>query len=273
VVLQRYGPGSGLPAVLAKRRANRGMEGMTFDPESASIHAFLQSPLSDGEALHAASGRMQPVERYAAFLRWLVFDPRQGTTLRMLAYPLRAGDFADGRTGNAKLGDVAAIGQGRFIVIEQGEGPDGHMVNLLMLVETEGATDIAAWGSELERSSMSGAAVDGADWSAVTPLRKSVLLNLNDLGWVAEKAEGLALVDACTLAITNDNDFGMKTRMFEAGGAELAQADVTEVKVDAAGAIVDGAGETIRVARGADKERPLSLWLLRFEQPLASLKV
>jgi hypothetical protein len=190
----------------------------------------------------------------------------------MMAYPLAADAFAKGRTGNAKLGDVAAIGGGRFIVIEQGEGPDGHMFNLLVLVDTAGASDIAAWGSELERSSMAGATVDGADWSAVTPLHKTTLLDLNRIGWVAEKAEGLALVDECTLAITNDNDFGMKTRMFDANGDELAQADVTEVQVDAAGAIVDGAGASIRVGRVADKERPLSLWLLKFSQPFAVLK-
>jgi hypothetical protein len=274
IVQRRYAPGAGLPAVLAKRRPNRGMEGMTLDPSSGLIHAFLQSPLSDGDALYAPTGREEKIERHARLLRWVVFDPARGETVAMFAYPLDSAAFADGRTGNAKLGDVAALGDGKFVVIEQGEGADGHMFNHLMLVETGSATDIAAFGSDLERSSMSGAPVNGADWSAITPLRKTVLLNLNQIGWVAEKAEGLALVDDCTLAMTNDNDFGMKTRMFDATGAELVHADVTEVALDGAGTIVDGAvvSDKIRVARVAEKERALTLWLLRFSRPLVSTR-
>lgn len=278
VVRQRFGPGHGLPAILARRRANRGMEGMTRDPATGLLHAFLQSPLSDGTSFDAATGRDEKVEQRARFLRWVAFDPEQGGTARMWAYPLDPAAFAHGRTGHAKLGDVAALGNGNFIVIEQGEGADGKMFNHLLLVQTAQASDLLATAfnpdtADLERSSMAAAPVNGADWSAVTPLRKTLLLNLNRIGWVAEKAEGLALVDGHTLAMTNDNDFGMKTRMYDAGGAELAQADVTGVQVDEAGRIVAGsaASDVIRVARVVEKERALTLWLLRFTQPLASL--
>ncbi len=115
----------------------------------------------------------------------------------------------------------------------------------------------------------------GADWAAVIPLRKTELLNLNAIGWLAEKAEGLALVDAHTLAMTNDNDFGMKTRVYDAAGKEREGVEASGFEVDAAGAIVAGgdAGDSLRVARGAERERPLSLWLLRFSQPLASYGV
>jgi hypothetical protein len=268
LLLARYAPGSGLPAILAKRRANRGMEGMAYDSATDTIHAFLQSPLSDGPD--------QAIERFAGFLRWVEFDPASASTLRMMAYPLAASDFAHGRTGNAKLGDVVALGSGKFIVIEQGEGADGNIFNKLMLIDASAATDIAAAAfnpdtSDLERSSMQGVAVNGADWSRVTPLRKTELLSLNAIGWLAEKAEGLALVDDHTLAMTNDNDFGMKTRVFDAAGNERENLDVTGFTVDAAGKIVAGSAATdsVRVARGADRERPLSLWLLRFDRPLA----
>lgn len=277
LLLARYGPGRGLPAILGRRRANRGMEGMAFDPATDTIHAFLQSPLNGGTAPYARTGKEEKVERYAAFLRWVEFDPASESTLRMLAYPLAAADFADGRTGHAKLGDLVALGAGKFVVIEQGEGADGKIFNHLMLVETAAATDINAAQfnpetADLEQSSMGGAPVNGADWARVTPVKKSLLLKLNDIGWVAEKAEGLALVDADTLALTNDNDFGMQTRVYDAAGKELPDADVTAFEVDGAGAIVAGsaAGASVRVARGADRERPLSLWMLSFAQPLAA---
>ncbi|MES2319624.1 MAG: esterase-like activity of phytase family protein [Pseudomonadota bacterium] len=278
VILQRYAPGSGLPAILALRRANRGMEGMTLDPATDTIHAFLQSPLSDGKARYAVTGEKDKVERFARFTRWIEFDPAIGATRRMLAYPLDGAEYAEGRTGNAKLGDLVALGDGKFVVIEQGEGADGNIFNKLMLVDMDAASDIstAAFNpdtSDLEKSSMSGEAENGASWKDVVPLRKKVLLDLNAIGWLAEKAEGLALVDDCTLAMTNDNDFGMKTRVYDAAGTELAQADVSQFEVDASGAIVAGsaASDVIRVARGSDKERPLCLWLLRFERPILEL--
>ncbi len=272
LVERRYGPGTGLPPVMALRRANRGMEGMTLDPHSDRIHAFLQSPLSDGEAHHAQTGAMQKVERHAAFTRWLAFDPASGATVATYAYPLDHADYADGRTGNAKLGDLAALGDGKFIVIEQGEGAAGHMANSLMLVEIGDATDISPWSSELEKSSMSGHVVDGANWTDIVPLKKTRLLDLNALGWVAEKAEGLALVDECTLAVTNDNDFGMKTRVYGAAGSERQGADVTEFEADAAGKFRKGAmpGDVVRVGRVDADERALTLWLLRFDRPLSA---
>lgn len=266
MLLARYAPGAGLPPILARRRANRGMEGMTLDPQTGRIHAFLQSPLTDPGS--------KDTERYARFLRWIEFDPASGSTVRMLAYPLAPADFSDGRTGHAKLGDVAAIGDGKFIVIEQGEGADGTIFNHLMLLETAGASDIGRADfnpdtPDLEQSSLRGEPVNGADWRAVVPMKKSRLLDLNALGWHAEKAEGIALVDGRTLAITNDSDFGMKTRVYDAQGAEVDE-DVTAFKVDSSGAIEGGARRVVRVAPHDADEGVLSIWLLEFAQPLAS---
>jgi hypothetical protein len=281
VIQGKYAAGSGLPKIFAKRRANRGMEGLALDSGTDKLHGFLQSPLSDGSASYALTGKSEQVERYARFTRWIEFDPVTGATTRMFAYPIAAADYQDGRTGNAKLGDVVALGNGKFIVIEQGADPQGKVFNKLMLVEIGSATDIAATAfnadtSDLEKSSMAGATVNGADWSKVVPLKKTQLLDLNAVGWLAEKAEGLTVVDANTLAIANDNDFGMKTKVFTPSGEAVADADVTKCNVDAAGTIVTGsaagcnAANTIRVARGTDAERPSRLWLLKFGKALSS---
>ncbi|CUI05907.1 esterase-like activity of phytase family protein [Massilia antarctica] len=281
VIQARYAPGSGLPAILSRRRANRGMEGMALDSASDKIHAFLQSPLSDGMAPYAVTGKNEQVERFARFIRWIEFDPASGATTRMFAYPLDAKDYADGRTGNAKLGDMVALGNGKFIVIEQGAGPGGKVFNKLMLVRIGAASNILAPAykpdsSDLEKSSMSGNAVNGASWASVVPLKKTLLLDLNAIGWLADKAEGLALVDGNTLALSNDNDFGMATRITGPDGETVADADVTKCHVNAAGVLITNSepgcaeGNTIRVGRGADKERPSLLWLIKFDKALSS---
>ena len=279
IILNKYAPGSGLPSVFLKRRANRGMEGLALDTTTDKLHGFLQSPLTDGNATYSVTGKSEAIERYARFTRWMEFDPTTGTSGKMYAYPLDAADYQDGRTGNAKLGDVVALGNGKFIVIEQGAAPSGKVFNKLMLVEIGAATDIAAAAynvasSDLEKSSMGGVAVNGADWKSVTTLKKTLLLDLNAIGWLAEKAEGLTIVDGNTLALANDNDFGMKTKVFTAAGVVVEDADVTKCNIDAAGAIITSssagctAGNTIRVARGTDLERPSRLWLIKFTKAL-----
>ena len=281
IILNKYAPGSGLPEIFLKRRANRGMEGLALDTSTDKLHGFLQSPLTDGNANYSVTGKSEAVERYARFTRWAEFDPTTGTSGKMYAYPLDGADYQDGRTGNAKLGDVVALGNGKFIVIEQGAAPGGKVFNKLMLVEIGAATDIAAAAynvttSDLEKSSMGGVAVNGADWKSVTTLKKTLLLDLNAIGWLAEKAEGLTIVDGNTLALANDNDFGLKTKVYNAAGVAVDDADVTKCNIDASGAIITSssagcaAGNTIRVARGTDLERPSRLWLIKFTKALTA---
>lgn len=284
VILSKYAPGSGLPTLFSKRRANRGMEGLTLDVVADKLHGFLQSPLTDGNALYSVTNSQQRIERFARFTRWIEFDPVTESTTKSYAYPLNGADYLDGRTGNAKLGDVVSLGNGKFIVIEQGAAPSGKVFNKLMLLEIANATDIgtAAFNpttSDLEKSSMAAAAVNGANWANVVPMRKTVLFDLNAAGWLAEKAEGLALVDANTLALSNDNDFGLKTNVFDANGVVVAGADITACNVTAAGVLITStslgcnAANNVRVARGEDRDRPSRLWLIKFSAPLASFSV
>lgn len=286
VILKKYQPGSGatdLPAVLAKRRANRGMEGLSLDPSTAKLNGFIQSPLDDGKANYvlpgASTATSQSIKDYAKFNRWVEFDPSTEKT-RLFAYPLDPAQYASGKTGGAKLGDLVALGQGKFIVIEQGAGTDGKVFNHLMLVQIPAnATDIAALGTDLEKSSMTGAAVNGVNHAVVVPLKKTKLLDLNQAGWLAEKAEGLALVDDSTLALVNDNDFGVKTQIYAATGVAL-DGDITKCTVDATGALnttagASGctAGNSARVTTGDSSERPARLWTIKFSKKLSDFNV
>lgn len=289
VILKKYQPGTGtadLPAVLAKRRPNRGMEGLSLEIASGKLHGFVQSPLDDGKASYVVPGATtttsENIRDYAKFNRWVEFDPSTEKT-KLYAYPIDSTQYASGKTGGAKLGDLVSLGGGKFIVIEQGAGVDGKVFNHLMLVQIPAnATDIAAMNSDLEKSSMSGAAVNAVNYANVVTLKKTRLLDLNAAGWLAEKAEGLALVDDSTLALANDDDFGLKTIVSTPNGAAIEGADITKCTVDANGAIVTTAsaaasgctaGNTVRVGRGADTERPNRLWLFKFNKKLADFSV
>lgn len=287
IILKKYQPGTGaadLPAVLLKRRANRGMEGLSLEVATGKLNGFVQSPLDDGKANYIVPGATvatsESIKDYARFNRWVEFDPTTEKT-KLYAYPIEGTQYSAGKTGNAKLGDMVSLGNGKFIVIEQGTGPDGKTFNKLMLVQVpSNATNIANMGTDLEKSSMTGAAVNGVNYADVVLLKKTQLLDLNNAGWLAEKAEGLALVDENTLALTNDDDFGMKTVILYPTGAIVVGADATKCTVDVSGAMTTTAsalgctaGNTMRVARGADTERPNRIWLFKFSKKLADFNI
>lgn len=296
-VVKRYAPGTtagSLPEVLKHRRPNRGMEGLTMDAATGRLHGFLQSPIDPvdaaGKSLEVVDSAdldqdgkttdKVKVRDFAQFARWIEFDPKTETS-RLYAYPLSYPLAAKGekwdrnRTGSAKLGDLVSLGNGRFIVIEQGADSTGAVRNFLMLVELPAeATDIAAIGTELERNSIDGVTASAVTWAKVVKLKKTVLLDLNAAGWKAEKAEGLAVVDGNTLALINDNDFGLKSTLVDAKGKPLA-GDPTECSVDANGVIVqDGScaagATTARVTRGNEVDRLTHLWLFKFPKALSS---
>lgn len=297
VILKKYGPGTGaadLPDVLKNRRANRGMEGLAMAADG-KLHGFLQSPM---DPLDAAGKSVKAVDAndlngdgkktdsvnvkdYAQFARWLVFDPVTETSKLYaypLNYPLSTDKWDRNRTGSAKLGELVALANGKFLVIEQGADSTGAVRNFLMLVEIPaGVTDITADGVQLEMNSIDGSTATAHPWASVVKLKKTVLLDFNAVGWTTEKAEGLTQVDDQTLALANDNDFGLRTIAVDKNGKEIS-GDITACTVDANGTIVaDGscASGVVggRVARGTPDARPTRLWLFKFPKALTSYTV
>lgn len=299
VIAKRYAPGTAkgdLPSVLQYRRANRGMEGLTMAADG-KLHGFLQSPIDPivgGKSVQAVDSSDMDgdglttdkvnVKDFAQLARWVEFDPATETS-KLYAYPLNfavPGQKWDrNRTGSAKLGDVVALGGGKFLVIEQGADSSGAVRNFLMLVEVPAnVTDIANLGYELEQNSIDGTTAVATTWANVVKLKKTMLLDMNAAGWKAEKAEGLALVDANTVAVMNDSDFGLRTILVDAKGNEIS-GDPTKCVVDAAGKITNAKDGTdcpgsvagVRVTRGNEIDRHTRIWLFKFPRALSAYTV
>ena len=87
---------------------------------------------------------------------------------------------------------------------------------------------------------MPGKALEFADAEAlqaagVVPVAKQLLVDLQSLGWSAEKAEGLTLVDGKTLAVASDNDFGLGVKVKEKVGDAK---DPTDYSTDGSGKLL-----------------------------------
>ncbi len=237
-VLRQYAPGKGLPAILASRQPNRGFEGLAITP-SGKLYVAVQSTLDvDGKTRNSAR-----------FIRLLELDPTTGAT-RQFAWPVDFDHFA--RAGDEKLGDIVAIDDTRFAVIDQGAGRQG-MRNAIYLIDIAGADDISTLttpaGKALEYASAS-------ELAGVKMLRPRLLVDLRELGWTAEKSEGLALIPG-GLAVINDNDFGLSTKVSGSKGEKASAYTIRDGQLD-------NKGELSVVPNG----EPTWLWLITLRQPI-----
>jgi hypothetical protein len=192
-------PGSGLPESFRNRRPNRGLEGLAVTP-SGDVVAALQSTIS----LKGPAGSGLDTKKTAPFIRAMRRNVRSGTVTEF-AIPL-LDRFKD--NGEAKVGDLVALSEDSFLMITQGKLKDGTFGSFIDKLETKGACDLTAVqtpdGRPLEFVPSLAALAD-----LCTPARVTQLVRLEDFGWTHSKAEGLALVDKHTVAVINDNDFGV----------------------------------------------------------------
>ncbi len=195
------GNGLSLPMVFRKRAPNRGFEAIASGPDG-HIHALLQSPLWNPDA---------KTGKFTRINRMLTFDP----VSRKLTTRLYEMNAPRGKVSGYdwKIGDMTAIDNERFIVIEHG-ARSGELYADLYLLDLRGATVIE---EHLEKHTpkheieayMNASTLYQA--TQIQTVQKTHLLDLIKAGYPIThgKPEGIALIDASTVAILNDNDYGV----------------------------------------------------------------
>ncbi|HSH14729.1 MAG TPA: esterase-like activity of phytase family protein, partial [Verrucomicrobiae bacterium] len=202
----RYGT-EVLPEVIAQRRQNRGFEALAWS--DGKLYAWVQSPLrnpaSTGNAALNASRSVRVVE----------FNP---VTLATKQY-LHVLDNPDlGGTPNTradKIGDAVALGGGEFLVIERDDdtvftGTGATVEKKIYRIGLAGATDITSKSGLFNGKSVDQLTLAELAANNIVPLGKALHVDLEAAGYdETEKTEGLVLIDMGTIAVINDNDFGV----------------------------------------------------------------
>ncbi|MBB5926079.1 hypothetical protein FHS34_001533 [Streptomyces echinatus] len=186
-----------LPSVLLHRKVNRGFEGLAQLPGGDLVMA-LQSPLSlpDGDAGEAS--------RTTRLLR---FSPREKTVTAEYAYrfdPVNVVDPSEDDTSELKISSVVAVGRDRLLVEERTD-----KAARLQLVRLGRGADILGGPWDDDTTSPSLEQLDDPAAAGVPVLSKRLVVDLGKVAGVPGKIEGIARVDHDTLALVNDNDFGM----------------------------------------------------------------
>lgn len=197
-----------LPAIYAKRRANRGFEGMALNTDDGLLYAFIQSPIEAPD---------NSVRNNSDVIRILAVNPANGMPMAEYVYLLEANAdraFDIGRVD--KIGDVVYAGNGKFMVLERDSSVPGDDEGKKYVFEINltGATNILGMAISTEDGStgmtLEQMTADEIFAAGVQAVHKTKVLNLPSIGYLpSDKPEGLAVLPGGDLAVLNDNDFGL----------------------------------------------------------------
>jgi hypothetical protein len=202
------GPRS-LPAVFARRRPNAGTEGLSALPDGHTLVGVMQAPLDNPAA----------VGRTSRTLRILFFVTRTGET-RQYLYLLEPNPSA-GTTSANGVSEIAAVTDTSFLVLERDSSFPGDTANpattkRIYRISLAGAPDVSdpgngAMGRRVGNKTLDALSPAELHANQIIPVRKALILDLLSLpgGYPHDKPEGLALIGGRTLAIVNDDDFGV----------------------------------------------------------------
>ena len=199
-----FGTGTGgrkIPLVFAKRRANRGMEGLAITPNGKTVVGIMQNPLDNPTT---TIGRASNVNRI------VTFDIATGK-VHEYAYVVEAnGNYAS---------DIVALDSHTFLVDERDANfPTAAVPGFKRVykIDLSGATDITDPANGANGKQFNGAFLEavpngGLQAAGITPVSKSLVFDLTTIpgGYAPDKFEGLTTISNNILVITNDDDFGV----------------------------------------------------------------
>ena len=251
-LLEKYAPGKGLPEILKYRTPNRGAEGLTITPNGTIV-------VAEQSVLNLKHGDKKS-GKTASFCRIVFFNPKTHET-KTYGYPIDVDSYK--KPGNAKLGDMIAINDHEVLIIEQAKNKHKKMQNLIYRVDFSGADDLSnAQKDGLEPEFFK----DAAGFKLA---KKSLLIDLREHGYKAEKAEGLTILpDRQTIAVINDNDFGVAIDLQD---PENKKAEVTDYIYHEDGTFtLDGksAKPSIKLVHNSDDEKDTDLFLIKLDEKL-----
>jgi hypothetical protein len=191
-----------LPEVYKLRKPNRGFEGIAISPDGTRLFVMLQSPLLNPDKKAGEASRN---------IRMAVFDTTDGDNPKLTGIYLYqsepASDVGAPTQDDIKIGDMAGVSRTTVLVAER-DSAEGGKHKKAYLVDISGATDISTKdvfsGKTAEEASESDLKKAG-----IAYVKKSMAVDLAKLGFSPDKFEGLAIVDSNTIAVVNDNDFGV----------------------------------------------------------------
>lgn len=193
-----------LPAIMAKRYLNRGIENVAVSADGATVYVLMQNPLAnpDSDAYKkSANTRLWKIDRATGkLIGEFVYVMDDATTFR-------ADNKKEAQKQNAvRMSEMVFLGNDRLLVLERiGRTSKFYVVDLASGTPLDAGWDDTATSPSLEQLSAADLAAKG-----ITPLAKTLLLDSDDVEGLPKKVEGIAVVSPTEMIVFNDSDFGIE---------------------------------------------------------------
>lgn len=201
--LNPFGTGIGgkkIPLVYKHRRPNRGMEGLTITPDRKYLVGMMQSPLLNPN---------KDVQKNA-------------TACRILFYELATGKYKEyiyflENTGTA-VSEITAITNTTFLVLERdgkAPGKSDPAFKKLYKIDITNATDVTdpnENGKLINGKTIEQLSKNDLISAGINPVSKEEFFDIMSIpNYPHDKPEGIIVINRNTIAIVNDDDFGIES--------------------------------------------------------------
>ena len=193
-----------LPQILSRRPRNRGFEGVAITPNSKTLLAVVQSPLTNPTTAVGNASRV---------IRIIAFDIETETVTAEYVYVMQpVTEFSHTNPTEMKISGIAAIDTHQMLVLERTDA-----IAKIYRVDLRKGTNILGtkWDSAATSPSLESLAMFSTTGSTntlannqVQELKKDLIIDLSTFGSVMPpKIEGITVLNGRTIVVSNDNDF------------------------------------------------------------------
>ena len=193
--------GRKLPAVLARRWANRGMEGLTVTPDGKTLVGIMQSTLYNPDKKKTTNYTLT---------RIMTFDLASAQVHQYL--------YRQDKGKNANS-EIAALTASTFLVVERdGEfSGEKRAQKTLYKIDLSGATDVSGDAAAPSGKLIGGKTLEESGWeeiaaAGIKPVSKELVADVVASlpnHFPHDKLEGLWVIGPRTVGILNDDDFAV----------------------------------------------------------------
>ncbi len=199
-----YEVAGSLPAIIAKRALNRGIENVAVSADGAFIYVLMQSPLANPD---------NDAYKKSANTRLWKIDRASGKPVGQFVYALddaasfRADNKKEAQKQNAvRLSEMVAIGNDKLLVLERiSKTTKFYMIDLSTGTPIEASYDDTATSPSLEQMSAADLETKG-----IKPVVKTLLLDSDDAENLPKKIEAVAVMSPTEMIVLSDSDFGIE---------------------------------------------------------------
>ncbi len=202
-----------LPAILAKRQSNRGIEAIGISPDERFLYLIMQNPLANPDSAAFAQARNT---------RLFKLDRKTMNVMGEYVYTLDDPSTfrrdPSKKQSDPRISEMMAIGLDRLVIDERTE-----QTTKLYEVELAGATNISgtSWDDVATKPTLEQTDVAAAK---ITPVKKTIRFDTADHDVIVGKTEGMTLLGDGALLLMNDDDFGIsgaRTQIVVVRGTEI----------------------------------------------------